>query len=341
MAEEEKLQVAIFSTKKYDILHLEPEFQKVNLCPVFLQTRLDDETIPLAKGYQAICIFVNDTLSAKGIQILAESGLKYVLLRCAGFNNVDIVAAHKFNVQVARVPAYSPYAVAEFTIGLMLMLNRNLHKAYTRVRAGNFSLEGLTGFDLYKKRIGIVGTGKIGLLTGKICNGFGCDVVCYDPYPNEKMAAEYNMTYVPLDELLATSDIVSLHCPLLPSTYHMINDESLSKMKTSVMIINTSRGGLIDTIALIKHLKTGKVGQVGMDVYENESGLYFEDTSDDVIQDDTFSRLLTFPNVCITGHQAFLTQEALANIATETANNLTIFLKGEVPKSLVTLALAN
>ncbi|KAK7203168.1 lactate dehydrogenase [Myxozyma melibiosi] len=331
-----KFRLAVFSTKKYDIAHLQPELDRAKIPTTFLQTRLDDETVPLAEGYPAICIFVNDELSASGIELLAGKGLRFVLLRCAGFNNVDLTAAAKHGVRVARVPAYSPYAVAEFAVGLMLMLNRNLHKAYTRVRTGNFSLEGLTGFDMYRKRIGIVGTGKIGRLTGKICNGFGAEVVCYDPFPNVELAAEAGMTYVGLDELLASCDIVSLHCPLMPSTFHMINNESLEKMKNGVMIINTSRGGLIDTQALIKHLKTGKIGQVGMDVYENESGLYFEDTSDDVLQDDAFSRLLTFHNVCITGHQAFLTREALSNIAATTVQNILDLLEGKTPSSIVT-----
>ncbi|KAK9331165.1 hypothetical protein V1520DRAFT_390784 [Lipomyces starkeyi] len=329
------MEIAVFSTKKYDTLYLRPALEANGHHPHFLQTRLDNETVVLAEGYTAICIFVNDSLTAHGIEHLAKKGLKYVLLRCAGYNNVDLDAADKCGIKVARVPAYSPYSVAEFAVGLMLMLNRNLHKAYTRVRAGNFSLEGLTGFDMRNRRIGIVGTGKIGLLTGKICRGFDSDVVCYDPYPNIDRAKEYGMRYVSLDELLTTCDIISLHCPLLPSTHHMINSETLSKMKDGVMIINTSRGGLIDTVALIKALKSGKVGQVGMDVYEHESNMYFEDSSDSIMLDDVFSRLLTFHNVCITGHQAFLTREALENIAQETASNLEGFLKGIEPKGIV------
>lgn len=223
--------------QKYDSAHLGPELEKAGIKATFLQTRLDDETAIIAEGYPAICIFVNDELSAASIEVLAKNGLRYVLLRCAGFNNVDLAAAERAGVQVARVPAYSPYAVAEFAVGLMLMLNRNLHKSYTRVRTGNFSLEGLTGFDMNKKRIGIVGTGKIGRLTGKICNGFSAEVVCYDPYPNVELATEAGMKYIGLEELLATSDIVSLHCPLMPSTAHMINDETLSKMKKGVRFL--------------------------------------------------------------------------------------------------------
>ncbi|KAK9467031.1 hypothetical protein V1512DRAFT_261772, partial [Lipomyces arxii] len=329
------MKLAVFSTKKYDIAHLQPVFEDAGHKAVFLQTRLEDETVPLAEGYPVICIFVNDNLTAYGIEYLASSGLKLVLLRCAGYNNVDLVAAEKFGVQVARVPAYSPHAVAEFAIGLMLMLNRNLHKSFSRVRAGNFSLEGLTGFDMFKKRVGIIGTGKIGLLTGKICHGFGSEVVCYDPYQNPEAAKEHGMSYVSLEELYSTCDVISLHCPLLESTFHMINEDSLSRMKDGVMLINTSRGGLIDTVALIKALKNRKIGQVGMDVYENESGMYFEDASDDVMQDDTFSRLLTFHNVCITGHQAFLTKEALSNIAAETLTNLENYLNGVDSRNIV------
>ncbi|KAK9461226.1 uncharacterized protein V1516DRAFT_675333 [Lipomyces oligophaga] len=332
---ERTAEVAVFSVKKYDIEHLEPEFDKIGVKVTFLQTQLNDETVSLAEGYPAICIFVNDNLTAANLELLKKSGLRFVLLRCAGFNNVDIAAAHRLGIRVARVPAYSPYAVAEFAVGLMLMLNRKLHKAYARVREGNFSLEGLTGFDMYGKRVGIIGTGKIGLLTGRICAGFGCEVVCYDPYPNPAGAAEVGMKYIALDELLATSDIISLHCPLTPDTFHMINDESIDAMKDNVMIINTSRGGLVDTVALIRYLKSGKIGQVGMDVYENESGMYFEDSSDDVMQDDTMSRLLTFPNVCITGHQAFLTREALMNIASTTAQNLVDLIQGNDMKTLV------
>ncbi|KAK9319533.1 hypothetical protein V1517DRAFT_332174 [Lipomyces orientalis] len=330
-----QMKIAVFSTKKYDTLYLQPALEANGHQVHFLQTRLDDETLALADGFTAICIFVNDSLTARGIEYLSKRGLKYVLLRCAGFNNVDLDAAEKFGVKVARVPAYSPYSVAEFAVGLMLMLNRNLHKAFNRVRAGNFSLEGLTGFDMRNRRIGIIGTGKIGLLTGKICRGFGSEVVCYDPYPNPEGAKEYGMSYVDLDSLIATCDIISLHCPLLPSTHHMINTETLSKMKDGVMLINTSRGGLIDTVALIKALKSGKVGQVGMDVYENESNMYFEDSSDSIMLDDVFSRLLTFHNVCITGHQAFLTREALENIAQETASNLEAFINGIEPKGIV------
>ncbi|KAK9366800.1 hypothetical protein V1509DRAFT_672967 [Lipomyces kononenkoae] len=329
------MKLAVFSSKKYDRTYLRPAFEAKGYQLHFKQSRLDDETLQLAEGYTAICIFVNDSLTARGIEILSQKGLKYVLLRSAGYNNVDLDAADKFGVKVARVPAYSPYSVAEFAVGLMLMLNRNLHKAYNRVRAGNFSLEGLTGFDMRNRRIGIIGTGKIGLLTGKICRGFDSEVVCYDPYPNVDEANAYGMRYVSLDELLETSDIISLHCPLLPSTHHMINSKTLGKMKDGVMIINTSRGGLIDTVALIKALKSGKVGQVGMDVYEHESNMYFEDTSDSILLDDVFSRLLTFHNVCITGHQAFLTREALENIAQATANNLDDFIKGIEPQGII------
>ncbi|KAK9472552.1 D-isomer specific 2-hydroxyacid dehydrogenase [Dipodascopsis tothii] len=320
--------VAVFSTKKYDREFLVPAFEQCGHQVTFFQSQLNDETLLLAEGFTAVCLFVNDDLTAKGVAHLAAKGLRFVLLRCAGFNNVDVAAAAAAGVQVARVPSYSPYAIAEFAVGLMLMLNRKLHKAYTRVRSGNFSLEGLTGFNMHGKTVGVVGTGKIGMLTGRICHGFGCRVLCYDPYPNEAGAAEAGMAYVPLDELYAQAEIITLHCPLVESTKYMINAESLAKMKPDVMLINTSRGGLVDTVALIRALKARRIGAVGMDVYENESGLYFEDTSDDIMQDDIFSRLLTFHNVCITGHQAFLTREALENIASATADNLRLLLAG-------------
>jgi len=251
-----------------------------------------------------------------------------IALRCAGYNNVDLTAAKKHGIAVVRVPGYSPYAVAEHTIGLMLALNRNLHRAYNRVREGNFALDGLLGFDVHGKTAGIIGTGKIGTVVAQILVGFGCPTAAFDPFPNERCRS-LGVRYVNLDELLAQSDIITLHCPLTPENKHMIDATALQKMKPGVMLINTSRGALIDTAAVIEALKSGKVGYLGLDVYEEEEQIFFEDRSALIISDDVFSRLLTFPNVIITGHQAFFTREALENIAATTIDNITKFERGE------------
>ncbi|WP_414041465.1 2-hydroxyacid dehydrogenase [Acidithiobacillus sp. M4-SHS-6] len=295
---------------------------------VFVETTLNADTAFIAQGYPAICPFVDDTLDAKALEILARSGVKLLVLRSTGFNHVDIPAADKYGIAVMRVRDYSPFAVAEYAVGLMLTLNRHLHKAYNRVRDGNFLLDGLLGFDMHGKTVGIVGTGKIGLALARILHGMGCHLLGYDTVVNPA-CLELGVAYVPLEELLAKSQIVSLHVPLFPETRHLINAERLAQMPNGAMLINTSRGPLIDTTALIAALKSGHLGAVGLDVYEEEAELYFKDHCDDIICDDSFERLLTFPNVIVTGHQAFFTREALTTIARTTIQNLDDYGEGK------------
>ncbi|KAF8654780.1 hypothetical protein AX16_003435 [Volvariella volvacea WC 439] len=331
------MKVAVFGTRKYDQNSLnDANVPDLGIHFTFIEPRLDKRTALLADGHDAVCIFVNDHCDAEVIELLAQRGVKYIALRCAGFNNVDLAAAAKFGLKVARVPAYSPEAVAEFAVGMVLTVVRKYHKAYNRVREGNFLLDGLLGFNLYGKTVGIIGTGKIGLLTGKILSrGFDCKVVAYDLYPNPA-AGEYGIQYVDkLEDLLSQSDIISLHCPLNESTNHMINDITLAQMKKGVVLVNTSRGGLIDTEALIRALKTGHIGAVGLDVYEKESAYFFIDSSAKIIHDDNFARLLSFYNVYMTGHQAFLTREALRNIAETTIGNLKDFETTGTSKHIV------
>lgn len=273
-------------------------------------------------------MFVNDQLDASVLEILASHGTRLIALRCAGFNNVDLKVAAKLGMTIVRVPAYSPYAVAEHTIGLILTLNRKIHRAYNRVREGNFSLDGLLGFDLHGRTIGIVGTGKIGQIVAQIMQGFGCRLLAYDLHPNSVCEAA-GAKYVELSKLLSDSDIITLHCPLTPETHHLINREAIAQMKQGVMLINTSRGALIHTEAVIGGLKSQRVGALGLDVYEQESDLFFEDLSDQIIQDDLFERLMTFPNVIVTAHQAFFTKEALQNIAETTLSNITDYQEGK------------
>lgn len=322
------MKVAVFSSKPYDQDHLNAINNGVHELTYF-EPHLDEQTAALSAGYDAVCCFVNDTLNAPVIETLAKSGVKLIAMRCAGFNNVDLPKAEEFGITVARVPEYSPYAVAEHAVALTLALNRNLHRAHNRVRENDYSLHGLLGFDLHGKTVGVIGTGKIGLAFIKIMLGFGCKVICSDPYPNPDVEAT-DATYVPLEKLWAESDIISLHCPLLPSTRHIINSNSLHQMKQGVMLINTSRGALIDTRAVIDALKTRKVGYLGLDVYEEEADLFFEDNSNEILHDDTFARLQTFKNVMITGHQAFFTNEALNAIAEVTVKNITGFEKGDI-----------
>ena len=305
---------------------------------VFLEPRLTPETARLAEGFPAVCAFVNDQLAAPVLEALARGGTRLVALRSAGFNHCDLEAAARLKLSVVRVPAYSPYAVAEHTVGLMLALNRKYHKAYARVREGNFSLEGLLGFDLRERTVGIVGTGKIGALVARILHGFGCRLVAHDMHENPEVAA-LGARYVGLDELYSTADVITLHCPLTPQTHHLIDAAALTKMKRGVMLINTSRGALVDTQAAIAALKDGHIGYLGLDVYEEEGDLFFEDLSNQVIRDDIFSRLLTFPNVLVTAHQAFFTREALASIAQQTIGNLTAFERGEKLVNEVTVEL--
>lgn len=291
---------------------------------VYHACRLTPETVQLAEGCDAACVFVNDEVTAEVLQSLSQFEVKLVLLRCAGFNNVDLSAAKELGITIARVPAYSPNAVAEHTMGLILALNRSLHKAYARVREGDFRLDGLSGFDLCERTVGVIGTGRIGATFCQIARGFGCRVIAYDVAADVECESN-DVEYVELADLIEQSDIISLHCPLTPDTHHLINDNSIRQMKPGVMLINTSRGAIIDTPSVIRGLKSGHIGSLGIDVYEEEADLFFEDLSDTVIQDDVFSRLLTFPNVLITGHQAFFTSDALAQISSITLNNASEF----------------
>lgn len=319
--------VAFFDSKPYDReyfnrLNTEGEFKFK-----FFESKLTPDTAALATGYDAVCGFVNDDFSEEVIGLLEQQGVKLAAMRCAGYNNVDLKAAFG-KIHVVRVPAYSPFAVAEYAVALIMSLNRKTHRAYYRVRDNNFSIAGLSGFDLNGKVAGVVGTGKIGRILMRILNGFGMEVIAYDAYPNEQAAADENFSYVELDELYRRSDLISLHCPLTPETHHLISDEAISKMKPGVMIINTGRGGLIDTRALIEGLKNRKIGSAGLDVYEEEGSWFFEDFSVAGIDDDVLARLMTFPNVLVTSHQAFFTDEALTNIAETTLSNLRTFFGG-------------
>jgi D-lactate dehydrogenase len=320
--------IAVFSTKNYDREFLTEANRAHRHRLTFFEPRLGDDTAALATGFEAVCPFVNDDLSDAVIGRLASEGLRLITLRSAGFNHVDVKAAAEHQVVVARVPAYSPHAVAEHAAGLMLTLNRKLHRAYLRVREGNFSLDGLLGVDLQGKTVGVIGTGKIGTVFCRIMRGFDCRVIAFDLQPSEEAMA-LGVRYVQLQELFTHSDIISLHLPLTPDTHHLINDDAIGRMKDGVMLVNTSRGGLVDTRAVIRALKQGRIGSLGLDVYEEEGDLFFEDLSGVVIQDDVFARLLTFPNVLITGHQGFFTREALRNIAETTLANATAFERGE------------
>jgi D-lactate dehydrogenase len=315
--------VAIFSVKKYDREFLNAANESRHELR-FFQPHLNEETVSLATGSQAVCVFVNDQVNAAVIERLHSLGVRLIALRCAGYNNVDLSAATRHGTTVVRVPAYSPYAVAEHTIALMLALNRKLHRAYNRVREGNFALEGLLGFDMHGKTVGIIGTGKIGTVVAQILTGFGCPTLAFDPFPNAACRS-LGVRYVELNELFAQSDIISLHCPLTPENRYIISDAAIAGMKNGVMLINTSRGALLDTVAIIEGLKSGKIGSLGLDVYEEEEEIFFEDRSGLILSDDVFARLLTFPNVIITGHQAFFTQEALLKIAATTIDNITKF----------------
>ena len=314
------MRTAVFSTKQYTKSHFEEANKTFGHELVFFEPQLNQSTAPLARGFTAICAFVNDELDAETLRILAAGGTKVIALRSAGFNHVDLEVAEELGMTVVRVPAYSPYAVAEHTVALLLTLNRKIHRAYNRVRENNFALDGLVGFDIHGRTVGIIGTGTIGAITAKIMHGFGCRILAYDLYENPQ--CEEFVGYTTLDDIFRTADIITLHCPLTPETHHLIDSEAIAKMKKGVVILNTSRGALIDAKAAIKGLKSGKIGYMGLDVYEEEGDLFFEDLSDKVIQDDVFARLVSFPNVLVTGHQAFLTREALENIAGTTLSNL-------------------
>ena len=319
---------AVFDTKPYDREPLQRASAAGGIEWHFLEFRLTRETVPLAKDSQAVCVFVNDRLDRPCLEALAAQGVKLVALRCTGFNNVDLAAAKELKVTVTRVPVYSPYAVAEHAIALLLTLNRKTHRAFNRVRELNFSLNGLVGFDLHGKTAGIVGTGKIGRIVAQILRGLGMKVQAYDPFPAPEWAQQNGVEYVDALTLARNSDVISLHIPLTPETKHLIRRETLEVMKPGTILINVSRGALIDTTALIEALKSGRLGGVALDVYEEEEGIFFEDLSGQVLQDDELARLLTFPNVIITAHQAFLTREALADIARTTVANLEALAAG-------------
>jgi len=321
------MKVAVFSTKSYDREFLEAGNRLYNHELVFFEPPLNRETCLLALGFEGVCVFVNDILDSEVPKAIKEGGTKLVALRCAGFNNIDLVSAAKLGITVVRVPSYSPQAVAEHTLALILSLIRKTHRAYSRVRDGNFSLEGLLGYNMNGKTAGIIGTGKIGTAFARIVQGLGCKILAYDPYPAKECEA-LGVNYTSLDNLFGESDIISLHCPLTPDTRHLIDTNAIKKMKPGVVLINTSRGAVIDTKAVIQALKSGKIGYLGLDVYEEEEDLFFEDLSNEVIQDDMFARLLTFPNVLITGHQAFFTHEALEAIADTTLSNIKDFEEG-------------
>ena len=318
------MKLAFFDTKPYDIPGFDRYAIPAGIEVKYFETTLNIDTVSLAAGYDAVCVFVSDTVDAAVVDRLYELGVKVIALRCAGFNNVDIKACQD-KLRVFRVPAYSPYAVAEHAMALLLTVNRRTHKAYLRTRDFNFSLQGLTGFDLHGKTVGIVGTGKIGRVFADICRGFGMTILAYDKFPNPASGLDY----VELDELFAKSDIISLHCPLTDETYHLVCEESINKMKTGVVIINTSRGALINTKDLIRGIKNKKIGAACLDVYEEEGDFFYSDYSGHIVHDDKLVRLISLPNVIVSSHQAFLTTEALENIAATTINNLTRYFSGD------------
>jgi len=329
------IETAVFDTKSYDREYLSRAAGAERIAWRFHEFRLSAETASAAKGARAVCLFVNDRADRACLEALALLGVKLIALRCAGYNNVDLPAARALGLAVVRVPAYSPHAVAEHAVALLLTLNRKIHRAYNRVREHNFSLNGLVGFDICGKTVGVVGTGKIGRIVAQIFRGFEANVIAYDPFPALDWAKERGVTYADFDSVLAQSDILTLHLPLTPDTHHLLNEHTLARLKPGVFIINTSRGKLIETGALIAALKSGHIGGVALDVYEEEEGIFFEDLSGQVLHDDELSLLLNYPNVLITAHQAFLTREALSEIARVTTENILKLEKGE-PFSLGT-----
>jgi D-lactate dehydrogenase len=326
--------VSVFDTHHFDRAALETENVRHGHELRFFEARLEEKTARLAAGSTGVCAFANDVLDRATLKSLQESGVRLIALRCAGFNQVDLKAAAELGLTVTRVPAYSPYAVAEHAVALLLALNRKLHRAYNRVRESNFSLDGLVGFDLHGKTVGIVGTGKIGAVFARIMAGFGCRLLAFDAFERTDLP----VTYVKAEQLLAESDILSLHVPLLPETHYFLRAETIARMKRGVVIVNTSRGALIETQALLEGLKSGHVGGAALDVYEEEAGVFFHDLSGQVLQDDVLARLISMPNVLITSHQAFLTTEALANIAQTTLENITAFERGDLPENVVVRA---
>jgi D-lactate dehydrogenase len=322
------MKIAFFNSKNYDRQSFNEAKANYHHEFTFFDSQLNRDTAILAENYPAVCMFVNDIADAPTLDILASGGTRLLALRSAGYNTVDLQHAQEIGIKIVHVPAYSPYAVAEHAIALVLTLNRKTHKAFNRVRDDNFALDGLLGFDLHGCTVGVIGTGKIGMIFAGIMNGFGCSILGYDAYPNDSFEKIGNAKYVRLPDLLASSDIISLHCPLLPATHHLINQETIALMKPGVMLINTSRGALVDTVAVIEGIKSRKIGYLGIDVYENEEELFFEDHSNSIIQDDTFQLLQSFSNVLITAHQGFFTRNALEAIATTTLANITEFEAG-------------
>ena len=331
------IKAIFYDVKEYDKEFFRKYGKDYNIEMKFLKEKLNEETVDLSKGYEVVCAFTNDTINKNVIDVMSENGVKLLAMRCAGFNNVSLKDIND-RFKVVRVPAYSPYAIAEYTVGMILALNRKIHKAYVRTREGNFSINGFMGFDLYKKTVGIIGAGKIAQILIKILKGFGTRVIAYDPYPNEKVAKELGFEFVDLDTLYKESDIISLNCPLTKETKYIINRESMNKMKDGVMIVNTGRGMLIDSIDLIEALKDKKIGSAALDVYEEEEEYFFEDMSNKVIEDDILGRLLSFHNVLITSHQAYFTEEAVEAITKTTLDNIKDFAEGkelinEVPQN--------
>ncbi len=328
--------IAFFSTQSYDRNYFENSSDKHRF--EFYETRLKQNTVQLADGFDGVCLFVNDKVDADMLQRLSEMGVGLVALRCAGFNNVDLKAAEKYNIRVMRVPAYSPEAVAEHAVALILTLARKTHKAYNRVRDGNFSLERLTGFNVYGKTTGVIGTGKIGQAFIRIAQGFGSEIIAYDKYPSKELSQK-GVQYMDMERVLAKSDILSLHCPLTPETNHLINEKTLAKMKKGAMLINTSRGKLVDTAAVIESLKQNHLGYLGIDVYEQEEKLFFRDLSEVIIRDDQIARLMLFPNVLITAHQGFFTKESLEEITRITLKNFDDYENGQETENEVSCKL--
>ncbi|EFS21987.1 D-lactate dehydrogenase [Fusobacterium gonidiaformans 3-1-5R] len=323
-----KMRVLFFDAKSYDKENFDAYKEKYGFDIKYLKVKLNEETVDFVKGYEIISIFVNDTVNPPVIDKLIEYGVKLIVLRCAGYNNVDVNYING-RIKLVRVPAYSPYSVAEYTASMVMTLNRKIHKAYVRTREGNFSINGLMGFDLHKKTVGVIGAGRIARIFIKIMRGFDARVIAYDPYPNESFARDLGYEYVDLDTLYRESDIISLHCPLTRENTYLINRESMKKMKDGVMIVNTGRGRLIDTIDLIEALKDKKVGAAALDVYEEEAGYFFEDMSSSIIEDDILGRLLSFNNVLLTSHQAYFTKEAFRDITLTTLENIQSFLQGK------------
>ncbi len=323
------MKIAFYDTRSYDKNAFTKENEKFNFDIDYFDFKLNETTVITSKGYDAVCVFVNDVIDSTVISILKQNGVKIIVLRCAGFNNVDLEAARKTDIKIVRVPAYSPHAVAEHALALLLSLTRHIPHAYQRTKTLNFSIEGLTGRDLYGLKAGILGTGKIGRIMADILNGLGMKIICYDPFPDAGWAQEKGYSYVSLETLFKESDVLTLHCPLTPETNHIVNHDNMKMMKSDAVIVNTGRGALIDTKALVHALKHRHIGGAALDVYEEESAFFFNDHSTEVITDDVLARLLTFPNVLVTGHQAFLTTTALSNIAEVSLGNVRDFMDGK------------